>query len=359
MPRVAISALQHRSNGPIPPVVTPWSAHLFSEGTALYLWQIRHIPNRPQTLLKLLILAVLAAGGGIISFVSSGSVSAQTANASADKKQEEAKPSPAKEFFERVRQELPNHQSVKAKVTQVVSIGDQNFKVDGEYLSAGKKLKLEYTVVPDHGLKGKMLEVCDGKELWTLLELPDSKRVTRRNIQQILSAAVAATKRDVQEATVNVELGLGGLVALLASLDRTMVFDAMKEEDTEGHSQTIVQCRWKKEILQRYPKDKDDSLPVFIPDLVRIYVNTQTMFPEKLLYLKKNVQKKTFRPLVSLEFHNVEFDVPVEDKDFLFQIPPDVVPEDITKQYLDRMIGNAPDSSTGKPNPAAGPASGK
>jgi hypothetical protein len=204
-----------------------------------------------------------------------------------------------------------------------------------------------------------MLEVCDGKELWTLLELPDSKRVTRRNIQQIQAAAVAASKRDVAEATVNVELGLGGLVALFASLDRTMVFDAMKEEDAESHSQTIIQGRWKKEILSRYPKDKDDSLPVFIPDLVRIYVNTQTMFPEKLMYLKKNAQKKTFRPLVSLEFHNIEFDVPVEDKDFLFQIPPDVVPEDITKQYLDRMTGNTSDSPAGKPNSFGGATSGK
>lgn len=327
----------------------------------MYLWQIRHIPNRPQTLLKLLVLAAMVVCAGVTSFVSSGLVSAQTANSSADKKPDDSKPSPAKEFFERIRQELPNHQSIKAKMEQVVSIGDQNFKVDGEYLSAGKKLKLAYTVVPDQGIHGKMLEVCDGKELWTLQELPESKRVTRRNIQQILSAAVTASKRDVPEANANVELGLGGLVALFASLERTMVFDAIKQDEADGHPQTIIQGRWKKEILQRYPKDKEDSLPIFIPDLVRIYVNTQTLFPEKLLYLKKNSQKKTFRPLVSLEFQNIEFDVPVDDKDFVFKIPDGVVPEDITKQYLDRMsgTGNSPDTSAGSLNPAASTSSGK
>lgn len=327
----------------------------------MYLWQIRHIPNRRQTLLRLSMLSILIACVSLISLVPLGFVSGQTANAPADKKDDASKPLPAKDFFERVRQELPNHQSIKAKMEQVVSIGDQNFKVEGEYLQAGKKLKLSYTVDPDHGLQGKMLEVCDGKELWTLLELPDSKRVTRRNIQQILTAAVAASKKDLPEATVNVELGLGGLAALFASLERTMVFDAIKEDDSEGHAQTIIQGRWKKEILQRYPKDKEDALPVFIPDLVRIYVNTQTLFPEKLLYLKKIPQKKTFRPLLSLEFQDVEFDVPVDDKVFVFKIPDQVVPEDITKQYLDRLTnpGAPADAAAGKSTAPASTSSGK
>lgn len=307
----------------------------------LYLWQIRHIPNRPQNLLKL-ILATAALIVVVASlFVPIGFVGAQTQDSATDKKDAPAKASPAQEFFSRVRQELPNHQSIKAELAQVVSIGDQQFQINGEYLSAGNKLKLTYTVVPDQGVKGQMLEVCDGKELWTQLELPDSKRITHRNVQQIIAAAVAASKRDAAEASISVELGMGGLVALFASLERTMVFDAMKEEESDGQTRTVIQGRWKKEIFDKLAKDKDGSLPIFIPDLVRLYINTGTLFPDKLLYLKKTATKKSYKPLVSVEFRNVEFDGRVDEEAFLFDIPPGSVPEDVTKQYLDRLTPSA------------------
>ena len=120
-----------------------------------------------------------------------------------------------------------------------------------------------------------------------------------------------------------------------------MEFDAMKQEEVDGHQRTIIQGRWKKEVVQRFPKGKDDSLPVFVPDLVRLYVDSQTLFPERLLYLKKQPEKKALRPLLNLEFRNVELDAPVNEKEFEFLIPPDVVPEDVTKMYVDRITGAA------------------
>lgn len=303
----------------------------------MYLWQIRHIPNRPQNLLKLVMVTAACLAVGVSLFAPNSFVAAQSKDSAADKKETDKKSSAAQEFFDRVRQELPNHQSIKAEITQVVSIGEQHFKIDGEYLSAGKKLKLKYKVEPDQGVTGEMLEVCDGKELWTQLELPSSKRITHRNVQQIMAAAAAASKRDVADTAISVELGMGGLVALLASLERTMTFDAIKDEQVEGRSRTVIQGRWKKSIFDQLSKDKDGSLPIFIPDLVRLTINSATLFPERLLYLKKIPAKKSYTPLVSLEFRDVEFDVPVDETAFLFEIPKGAVPEDVTKQYLDRL----------------------
>lgn len=182
-----------------------------------------------------------------------------------------------------------------------------------------------------------MVEVCDGKELWTMMSFPGSKRVTHRNILQIQKAASTANQRNSPETSFNVELGLGGLTALLASLERTMVFDAMKQESTEGRNRTILQGHWKKEIAQRFPK-KNDALPVYVPDFVRLYVNVETLFPERIVYLKKQPEKKTLKSLVSLDFQNVELDGPVDENAFVFEIPKDVIPEDITKVYLDRLL---------------------
>ena len=316
-------------------IVAPWSAPLFSEGTALYLWQIRYIPNDRQTLLKL--MSVLAACGVVaVSLLPATSfVAGQSAPPASGAVATDGKASPAEEFLVRVRQELPKHRSIKAEMIQVVSIGDQQFKIEGEYLSAGQKLKLRYTVSPNQGAQGEMLEICDGQELSTLLKLGDSPRVTQRNVQQIL-AAKAASQQAVPDAALNAELGLGGLATLLASLERTMTFDSMKTDESTGHSRTILQGRWKPEFAQAFPKDRDNSLPIYIPDLVWITVNSQTLFPEKILYLKKPPQKK-LKPIVTLEFSKVEFDGPVDDSAFVFLVPPGVIPEDITKQYVDRL----------------------
>ena len=307
----------------------------------MHLWQIRHIPNRPQTLLKLTFLAAAVSAFAVtfnspMTFVLSKPLHGATQKAGASENAVGAS-----EFFGRVRQELQKHQSISADLAQSVSIGDQQFKVTGKYLSSGNsvdglKLRLSYTVIPDQGASGKMLEVCDGKELWTLLELPDSKRVTHRNILQIQKAA-ASVPRDRLETGLNIDLGLGGLTALLASLEKTMVFDAIKENHAGGRNRTIIQGHWKKEFAQRFQKEKDETLPAYVPDAVHLYVDSETLFPERLLYLKKQSEKKTLKPLVSLEFQNVVFDGPIEDASFVFDIPPEVIPEDITKIYLDRI----------------------
>jgi len=270
-------------------------------------------------------------------------VFAQPANRAANKVAADAKESAAPEFLAQVRQELQKHPSIKADLIQNVSIGDQQFKVEGQYLSSGNtdsgiKLKLSFKVVPDQGAQGEMVEVCDGKELWTMMSFPGSKRVTHRNILQIQKAAAAANQRNAPETSFNVELGLGGLTALLASLERTMVFDAMKQESTDGRNRTILQGHWKKEIAQRFPKEKNDVLPVYVPDFVRLYVNTETLFPERIIYLKKQPEKKTLKSLVSLDFQNVVLDGTVDENEFVFEIPKDVIPEDITKVYLDRLM---------------------
>jgi hypothetical protein len=99
-------------------------------------------------------------------------------------------------------------------------MGNQQFFVTGQYVNSGQKLRLNYTIEPDQGVAGSLLEVCDGKELWSLIKVGDTTRVTHRDIQQIKAAVV--TNKPTPEVLLTAELGLGGLTALMASLERNV-----------------------------------------------------------------------------------------------------------------------------------------
>lgn len=310
----------------------------------MYLWQIRHIPISRQTFLSLtsrLGLVLLLGLSGLMARSAIGQGDQKSVSGKAGRAETDASPSAgqaaATAFVAKVHAELKKHPSVKADVEHTVSIGTRQFRATGRYLNSGSKLRLEYTVKPDQGADGSLIEVCDGKELWSLMTLGGTKRVTHRDVQQI-KAAITSVKR-VPDAELTAELGLGGLSGLFASLERTMTFDQMKQEEVEGHSRTVVQGQWKSNVASRWKSTADDPLPVYIPDAVRIIVNSATLFPERVVYLKKQTEKdkKGYRALVSFQFKNVELDATIDEQEFTFEPPQDVVPEDVTRQFLDRI----------------------
>ena len=330
----------------------------------MYLWQIRHIPNLRQTFLSLtprLGLVLLLAGLSIwVTRPAVGQGDEKSASGKTGRAETEAPKSAghaaATAFVSQVHAELKKHPSVKADIEHTVSIGAQQFRATGRYLTSGSKLRVEYIVKPDQGADGSLIEVCDGKELWSQMILGGTKRVTHRDVQQIKAAAATAAAKNVSDAELIAELGLGGLSGLLASLERSMTFDAMKQDEVEGHSRTIVQGQWKNNVVSRWKRKPDDPLPPFVPDMVRIVVDSNTLFPERIVYLKKQTEKdkKGYRALVSFEFKNVELDAAIDEQEFTFVPLDDVVPEDVTRQFLDRITKSQ--EAAGSSATPAGPA---
>ena len=320
----------------------------------MYLWQIRHIPNSWHKLIPFsILLGFSLMSAGVVGHWVSSAQGQGNSKPAADKPAAPKAPDPAKikaatDFMKRVHESLYDRSSIRADIEQTVSIGTQQFQVTGQYVNAGQRLRLEYTIQPDQGVAGSLLEVSNGKELWSLMKVADTKRVTHRDIEQIKAAATST--KSVPDVILTAELGLGGLTALMASLERTMIFDAMKEESGEDGAQTIVQGRWKPEVSARWPVSKDGLLPVYVPDMARIWVDPKTMFPVRIVYIKRVIEKdkKVYRPMVSLRFRNVQFDAPVNDQEFEFVNTDKTVPEDITRQFLDRMKKSA-DEGAAKP----------
>lgn len=238
------------------------------------------------------------------------------------------------------RESLEQYRSIKAQIIETVTIGSRRFKATGSYIQGTReslKLRLEYHIKIGK-LEGTLLEVCDGKVLWSRQKIGSDARITRRDVRQILQALKAA--KPGPESALAAELGMGGIPALLASLEQTMDFNRQSTEIIDEKPFTVIHGSWKQEVLARFQAPNataSGALPDYIPERVRIYFDSQ-LFPRRILYLKRQSNNK-YRPMVSLSLVKVVLNEPVNDKDFVFVPPDDVFQDDITKQFLQRITG--------------------
>ncbi len=233
-------------------------------------------------------------------------------------------------------------------------MGDRKFRASGSYI-AGEfpKLRLEFDVEVGK-TKGTLREICDGNLLWTEQTLETiggqepTVQVSRTVIEDVLQAV--AQSGNHPEAMLIAGLGVGGVPALLAALERAMTFEAMKADEADGRPFSVIQGRWNDDYLSRFGGTGDKALPDYVPDRVRIYIDQETLFPTRILYLKQvttqegTAAEKKYRSLLSLEFSEIVLDGPVSEEDFRYQPRGDIETRDRTKEFLD-MIQRATQST--------------
>lgn len=239
--------------------------------------------------------------------------------------------------LEEARERLISYQSVKAKILETVAIGERRFTMKGNYLQGdGLKLRLDYEVEVG-STPGKLIEVCDGQILWSHQVIGKEQRVNRRNVRQILEAAAAAEA--TTETLLHAELGLGGLPGLLASLQKSVQFEKQWEQDFDSQPFLVIDGGWKTEHRAKFMGPKADAqqpLPSFVPDRVRIYMQKESKFPRRIMYLKRydGPTQRSLRPMVTIDFVDVAWNVPVDDTAFVFTLPENVEQQDVTEDYL-------------------------
>lgn len=234
----------------------------------------------------------------------------------------------AVELLQKARETLVyNRASVSAKIREQVSIAGRACEASGTY-EAGVFPKLRVAFEMEIGNStGTLLEVCDGQLLWNVQEIrvagsdTPTVKISRTVIADILGAW--EENLDSPQAVLTAKLGVGGLPALLAALERSMVFDGVKIDEHGGQPYSVIQGRWNDEYRARFGGE-GKSLPEFVPDRVRIYLDQQTLFPTRILYLKEAPPEARlpFQLLLSLEFSDIVLDGPVDDDRFRY-VPPD------------------------------------
>jgi outer membrane lipoprotein-sorting protein len=235
------------------------------------------------------------------------------------------------------REKLGAYKSIRSGINQVVDLGERRFRATGTYLqSSNLKLRLEYQVQVGAS-SGSLLEVCDGQRLWTRHTIDGQPRIMLRDVRQILDAV---PNKDFQS-MLTVELGLGGLPALFASIEENMAFHSLREEtvDERQPPMIVIEGTWNKRTAEGWKSISQDGerLPDHVPDSIRIYFQQKNLFPRRIVYLKKHPTRDFSRPLVTLDFVDVVVNAPVNDDEFYF-VPPDGVPqEDVTRAYIERI----------------------
>ena len=243
----------------------------------------------------------------------------------------------AKTALDQARQRLLRYQSIKAKLTETVALSSRRFTVNGSYLQgsgAELKLRLEFKVKLGD-TEGSVLEVCDGQVLWTRHHIGDeAPRISRRDVRQILKAAA---DNGYTDNLVTVDLGFGGLPGLFASIEQSMQFDQFKEDTADGHKLIVIEGGWRANMLKVWQGNNPKApLPDYVPSRVRIYFDSESLFPRRILYLSRNAEQR-LRPMVSLDFTEIETDIAIPASKFKFAPPDGVFPDDLTPKFLEQI----------------------
>jgi len=256
------------------------------------------------------------------------------------------------------------YSSVSANIVETVSIFDRGYKAEGRYLQTALKpndwhMRLQLSVKIGE-TTGSLLEVCDGEVLWTRTEIDFGKKkerkerkdtvLTRRNVSEIMGAARRAVDEKNQAALI-ASLGLGGLPALIAAIEQDMKFTGTKEDTLRQRPVQVLQGTWTEAFASKLrgqsnqPGQAPSSLlPVYVPDAVRIYIDRETGFPHRILYLKKLPGREVHRPMLTLDFLDVVLNEPINKTEFDYEPPAGVTPVEQTKAFVDMLV--PPDSRT-------------
>lgn len=241
--------------------------------------------------------------------------------------------------------------SFQANLRQQTTIGAHSFTSTGRYVQGqDNKLRMELDLKLDSGvrvLKAKLIQVCDGEILKTLRTVGTKHRLTRRNVKQILAAA--GNKGGAYQGALRVELGLGGIPALLASMQRTMQFDDYQTKRSGKQTVHVLEGTWNptyhnhfRGLNQNNPNKKD--FPDFVPDRIRVHISVlDTLYILRgVEYLKRGPDGVKYVPLVTLTFEDIKLNPKIDEQAFVFKAPPNIFEEDVTRVYLDQLLAPPP-----------------
>ena len=243
------------------------------------------------------------------------------------------------------RKKLLN-QPYRAKIHETITIDGRQIDAEGFFVQGPNlqmRMQIEFEAA---GMKARLLQVCDGDIVNTEQQLGEEIRLTRRDVQQILNAATRSGA--VGQNRVVVELGVGGVAGLLASLERNMDFTGPKEEVIDGERFQVLEGSWNEQYQARFQANPltAKELPRHLPQKVRIYLDS-TLFPRRIRYLKESGDDKVLLPLVTLDFNDIAWlssdDLAKQADLFRYEAPEGIFPKEVTNQYIE-MLRKAPSS---------------
>lgn len=269
----------------------------------------------------------------------------------------------ADEILNQARTRLEGLDSLECDLQQTAMIGGMKVLAAGRYTEAsGNRVHLIFRMYPMTTAKaddlkaaaldappaelkpetnqGELQQISDGTVVYTSWKNGDTVRVTRRNLQDIQTAAASAT--GFESGSVAMDLGVGGLRSLISRLQTSMVFAPVRRVSAGDRALLEVTGRWSDRVRRELfglPENTFVDARPWVPEYCRIYVDQETLLLRRIQYLKHspNPSDKLARPLLTLDLRNLKLNGPVNDELFRFTPPENTTVEDQTDAVINAI----------------------
>ncbi|MEM1062326.1 MAG: hypothetical protein AAGJ97_08360, partial [Planctomycetota bacterium] len=239
------------------------------------------------------------------------------------------------------RKALEGFRSLTAELTEVIDLSATRYVARGRYLQGeGDRVRVTLDVNAG-GMTGSVEQVCDGDILWTIYRVGEKPRALRRDVRQILDAAERRGPR-VAENMLD-DLGLGGLVGLLASIQQNAVLDEAVRTEEGGREFFVVRGRWNDALIaswrSRLPPGRE--LPGYLTEGVEVVIDAEFLVPYRIRFLRRQGTfgdpASPFAPVVTLDLREIQVNTPIDPTEFTYLAPDDLEFQDVTGAYIRRI----------------------
>lgn len=271
---------------------------------------------------------------------------------------------------------LETQESIAAKIHYYFDLfGDLSIQGTGTYIAqmtqSGQLFRWEMTLrVPDtSGSEEPSLvwqEIFDGQKFWTY----QAQERQKLNQVDVLQVAQYLKKQGnlPKIGEVGSWPGLGGLARLLRSLQADFQFVLLEKTSfrtSDGH-QTRSLPAWKllgtwkpQRLAELLPEQAEriqqglpvqwENVPAQIPDHVILFLGQEDRFPYEIHYRRRPAGwlwswladwtwlKRKDHTLATIEFPEVNFNIPIPPETFTYQPPPNLKPSEATPDFLKKL----------------------
>jgi len=254
-------------------------------------------------------------------------------------------------------QALAARDSISARIRYEAYLFDKHLIGSGNYLEQhrdGKNLlRLELrTHLGDQS--SSLVQVCDGRHLWTYHNLPGETKLSRIDAVRAAEALGEAQKKP-RSPDLGMLPGLGGLPQVLRGLDAAFDFTKIEQGRWGQRKQPVWRLtgQWKRgQLIKLLPDQRAaiengqpaelSKLPEPLPDRAVVLLGQEDLFPYRFEYRREfaeeptNPNEPTSRALVTMDLYEVNINVPIDPTQFIYN-PPGLQPIDQTQHYLESL----------------------
>ena len=268
---------------------------------------------------------------------------------------------------------LEQRGSMTARIRHQAHFGNREFFGQGTYRQQGRgeNRKVKWLLESQRdGLAATLLQVSDGRYLWTDRRLPSGRRIDRVDLWQLRRKFGTAVPNRQQLAPgqaswapihPDLSTSFGGVAMLLGSLRDCFDFTAPQLFSMGATPVYAVIGRWRPDVLadlmaaetgaSENRRSADEvlnslTLPERLPHHVLVLVGRDDAFPYVVEYRGRardlgadltDLFQPAELPLARLEFTEVQFDAPIDNREFDYDPPVDPDWTDNTASFLRRL----------------------